>query len=121
MVWFVNRLRENILTDVFPFEYVFLIVFFVFPCDCKHQLDSVFLVNFCCTGVVVDRYNIRLWMHSLDASDHTFTCDMVWEEIDQKHKEKLQRNVVLAAPMYRNAINVNDVREVLWCMELYIL
>ena len=51
--------NDNIVSNILFFQFiVFIGTVDVFICTCQHQFDSVQLVDFGCTGVVVDRNNI---------------------------------------------------------------
>ena len=51
----------------------------IFHCRGQHQLDSVQLVYFTCSGIVVNGYDIGARMSTADLLDHTFAYDMVWQ------------------------------------------
>ena len=60
-------------------RFLFLWIKHLFFCGCrgKHQLDSVFLIDFCCTGVVIDGNNICLWVSLLDGTGHTLCHNVI--------------------------------------------
>ena len=48
-------------------------------CICQHQFDSILLVYLGSAGVIVDRYNISLWVLLLDDAHNALSANMVWQ------------------------------------------
>ena len=45
----------------------------------QHQFNTVQLINFTCTRVIIDRYDIGTWMTMTKLFDNTLAYDMVWQ------------------------------------------
>ena len=56
---------------------VHFIFFHIFKSDCKHKFNTVKLINFTCTRVVVNRNDIGLRVLSAKFLNHTLTCNVV--------------------------------------------
>ena len=60
-----------------PFSFLLIKRLFLCGCRGKHELDSVFLIDLCCTGVVIDGNNICLWVSLLDGTGHTLCHNVI--------------------------------------------
>ena len=58
---------------------VTLLFFQIFIGGGEHQLDTVELIYLTCSRVVVDCYDICLWVTSAQFFDNTFTDNVVWQ------------------------------------------
>lgn len=51
----------------------------IFVCCCKHEFDSIDLVNFACARIVVDSDNVGARICISEFFYDTFTYDVVWK------------------------------------------
>ena len=56
-----------------------LIVIQIPDCCGEHQLDSVQLIDFRCTWIIINRYDISSWKFMSDFLNNTFSYNMVWQ------------------------------------------
>ena len=60
-------------------RFLFIILMQIFLCSGEHQLDSVQLVYFTCTRIIINGNDVCFRMLATNFLDNTFTYDVIWQ------------------------------------------